>query len=456
MRTGTAEAGTPNAFARGIDNSSGTGIMGTANLLMNRPLLPLLVASLLALPATAENWPGFRGSTRQGVSAETGLPLHWSATSNVVWKTEIPGESWSSPIVWGDRVFLTTATDNGATCRVLALDRATGRILWNKDLFAQELRRKEGRNTYATSTPVTDGKLVYAVFGDGSFAAIDFSGGVVWTNRDFKFYGKHGLGTSPILHEDLLIMSRDGSSDGPDMKIGWQVPWDQAFVVALDKNTGKERWRTKRGLSRISHTVPVVWRKPNGDAQIISNGGDVVQGFDAKTGKLLWTSESKGESPVPSPVLGHDVVFTACGWGGRESIKAFKLGGEGDLKESNMLWEQRKGMSHIPSYLYLKPHLFTIKEDGVAMCLKDDTGEIVWQERVGGNFSASPFSAEGRIYLTSDEGETTIIEASPEYKVVAKNSLGETVQSSFAVSGKSLFVRTEHNLYRIADPARQK
>ncbi|HVY70651.1 MAG TPA: PQQ-binding-like beta-propeller repeat protein [Verrucomicrobiae bacterium] len=419
-------------------------------------ILCALTIAVAAFTAAAENWPGFRGPTRQGISTETGLPLSWSATSNVVWKTEIPGDSWSSPIVWGDRVFLTTATDNGATCRVLAVDRDTGKVLWNQEVFTQVLRRKEGRNTFATATPVTDGKLVYTVFSDGSFAALDFQGGIVWTNRDFKFYGKHGLGTSPVLHDDLLIMSRDGSSDGPDMKIGWQIPWDQAYLVALDKNTGKMRWQTRRGMSRISHTVPVVWRAPNGQEQIISNGGDVVQGFDAKTGKLIWTSESKGESPVPSPVLGYDIVFTACGWGGRESIKAFKLGGEGDLKESNMVWEQRKGMSHIPSYLYVKPYLFTIKEDGVAMCLREETGEIVWQERVGGNFSASPFSAEGRIYFTSDEGETTIIEASPEYKVLAKNALGEKVQSSLAVSDKSLFIRTERNLYRVADLARRK
>lgn len=169
----------------------------------------LLTTALLTSAALhAENWPCFRGPTRQGVSTETNLPLHWNATSNVVWKIPIPGESWSSPIVWGDRVFVTTATEKGTSCRVLCLDRKAGKALWNREAFQQQPGHKNNRNSYATPTPCTDGAQVYAVFGDGSFAALDFSGQVVWTNRDFPFYGEHGLGTSPILWNDLLIMAR--------------------------------------------------------------------------------------------------------------------------------------------------------------------------------------------------------------------------------------------------------
>ncbi|MBI2948634.1 MAG: PQQ-binding-like beta-propeller repeat protein [Verrucomicrobia bacterium] len=397
----------------------------------------------------AENWPGFRGPTRQGLSAETGLPLKWSATENVAWKTEIAGEAWSSPIVWNDHVFVTTATDQGTTCRVLAIDRDSGRVLWNKEIFSQVTLRKERRNSYATPTPVTDGKLVFAVFGDGSFAALDFRGGIVWVNRDFTFYSQHGLGTSPILWEDLLIMARDASSEGEDKKVGWQIPWEKSFVVALDKNTGAVRWKTGRGMSRIGHVVPNIWRDPSGRAQIISGAGDVVQGFDARSGELIWTSENKGEGVVPSIVLGDGVAFTACGWGGRESIRTFRLGGQGDLKETNLAWEQRKAVPKIPSYLYLKPHLFTITEGGIVMCLNEATGEIIWQERISGNFSASPVAVEGRIYCLSDEGETTIIEAGPQFKVLAKNPLNEKVQASMAISGKRLFIRTETNLYCI-------
>ena len=394
----------------------------------------------------AENWPQFRGPTHQGRSAETDLPLHWSATNNVVWKTPIPGEAWSSPIVWNDRVFLTTVTDSGQTCRVLSLDVSSGRILWDKEVFKQSLRHKEARNSYATSTPATDGERVYACFGDGSFVALNFAGNIVWTNRDYKFFGHHGLASSPILYRGLLIMARDGSSEGADEKLGWQTPWDQARVLALDAQTGKERWQGKRGLSRISHGVPVIWEH-DGKVEIVSEAGDVVQSFDAQTGERLWSSDVIGEGKVPSTVLGDGLVFTAGGWGGKDTIKAFQLGGHGDLKETQLVWEQKKNMPRVPSLLYVKPFLFTITDGGVAACLKADTGELIWQERVGGNFSASPVAAEGRIYFMSDSGETTVIAAGPEFKVLAKNPLGEKVQASMAISQQRIFIRTAGNLY---------
>ena len=393
----------------------------------------------------AENWPQFRGASGQGVSAEKSLPLKWSVTENVAWKTELPGESWSSPVVWGERVFVTTATDGGESCRVVSLERKTGKILWNHEVFKQVPRRKEGRNTYATPTPSTDGERVYVCFGDGSFAALNFAGNVVWTNRDYKFYGQHGLGSSPILYQGLLIMARDGSSEGDDKKLGWQTPWDQSRVIALDAKTGKERWQGKRGLSRISHGAPVIWEH-GGKAEVVSEAGDVVQGFDVQTGERLWSNEVVGEGKVPSTVIGDGLVFTAGGWGGKETIKAFKLGGKGDQKEAQLVWEQKKGMPKVPSMLYVKPHLFAITDGGVATCMKADTGELMWQERVGGNFSATPLAAGGRIYFLGDNGETTVIEAGPEFKVLAKNPLGEKVQASMAVSQGQLFIRTEKNL----------
>ncbi len=399
--------------------------------------------------AFAENWPQFRGPTAQGISSETTPPLNWSATEGVTWKTELPGEAWSSPIVWGDRVFVTTATDGGESCRVLSLDRISGKILWDKEVFKQVPRRKEGRNTYATSTPATDGERVYACFGDGSFAALNFAGEVAWTNRDYPFYGQHGLGTALLLRDGLLIMARDGSSDGEDKKLGWQTPWDKSYVVALDAKTGMERWQSGRGLSRISHGTPVIWEE-GGPAVVVSEAGDVVQGFDLKTGARLWSNEVLGEGKVPSTVIGDGLVFTSGGWGGKETIKAFKLGGSGDLKEANLVWEQKKGMPKVPSMIYVRPHLFAITDGGIATCLKGDSGEIVWQERVGGNFSASPVAAAGRIYFVGDNGETTVIVASPEFKVLARNPLGEKVQASPAFSQGRIFIRTEHQLFCIS------
>jgi len=409
------------------------------------------LAGLLATTALvpAENWPGFRGPTRQGMSTETGLSLRWSATENIAWRTAIPGEGWSSPIVWNDRVFLTTATEDGAGCHIITLDCLTGKIVWDKEVFKQVPGHKQQRNGYATPTPCTDGACVYAVFGDGSFAALDFQGKMVWSNRDYPFFGEHGLGTSPVLWKDLLIMTRDGSGRPPDTGAGWHTPWDQARIIALDTHTGKLRWEAHRGLSRIAHVVPNIWTAPDGHLELVSGAGDVVQGFDPNSGVRLWTSKNIGEGVVPSIVLGHDLAFTAAGWGGRESIKAFRSGGKGDLGESNLVWEQKKGVSKIPSYLLLEPYLYTINEGGVAMCLKAETGEIVWQERVGGNFSASPVCAEGHIYLLSDQGETTVIDAGSEFKILAKNALNEKCQASIAISNGSLFIRTEANMYCI-------
>lgn len=409
----------------------------------------LLIPLLFTVAARAENWPQFRGPTGQGRSSETDVPLQWSATENVVWKTELPGESWSSPIVWGDRVFVTTATEAGQSCRVLSLDRDTGRVLWDREVFNQVPRRKEGRNSYATPTPATDGERVYACFYDGSFAALDFAGNIVWTSRTYPFYSQHGLGTSPILHRGLLIMARDGSSDGPDKGLGWQTPWDQAYIVALDARTGQERWKARRGLSRISHGVPALWTAPDGREQLISEAGDVVQGFDLQTGERLWSSQVIGEGKVPSTVVGDGLVFTAGGWGGRESIKAFRLGDKGDLQTSNLIWEQKRGVPKVPSMLFLQPHLFAVTDGGIATCLHAATGEIVWQERLGGNHSASPVSAAGRLYFVGDNGQATVIAAGPEFKILAKNPLDQKVQASPAISQGRIFIRTEKHLFAI-------
>src|SRR5436190_1702983 len=206
----------------------------------------VVLCLMAASPARAENWPQFRGPTGQGISNEKSLPMRWSSHSNLVWQTAIPGEGWSSPIIWNDKIFITCATEQGTMCRVIAVDRKSGKVIWNKDVFEQVPLRKEGKNSYATPTPVTDGKRVYAVFGDGSVAALTLEGHIVWTNRDVQFYSRHGLGASPIVHGDLLIMPYDGSNrvgapgnypnNTAEERLGWQIPWDRSFVAALDVN----------------------------------------------------------------------------------------------------------------------------------------------------------------------------------------------------------------------------
>ncbi len=389
----------------------------------------------------AENWPGFRGPTRQGVSSEGDLPLHWAPDKNVLWKTPIPGSAWSSPIVWRNRIFLTTAANGGSSCHVLSLDALTGRVLWNKHVFDQETLMKRRQNSYASPTPVTDGQSVFAVFADGSIVAVDYDGSVLWQNRDFDFFSEHGLGASPIVHKNLLIMAFDPSSrTRRDEKIGWKVPWDGAAIWALDKKTGELVWEAKRGASRLAHVTPNLMQV-DGTTQLISAAGDVIQGFEPATGKRLWSVYAQGEGVVPSIVVGGGLAYSISGFEAT-AIRAVAPGGK-------VLWEQTRSASHIPSMIYDAGLLYNIHENGVATSMEADTGAVIWQERVGGTHWASPVLADGRIYFLSEQGETTVIQAGREYKELARNRLDEHTQASMAVSDGRLFIRTANHLWAI-------
>jgi len=403
--------------------------------------------------SNVEDWPGWRGPTRQGVSSETAIPTKWSETENVAWKTAIPGLGWSSPIVYGDGVFVTSATDGGASCRVIRVDRRTGKIKWDKEVFRQIPGNRQEHNSYATPTPVTDGRRVYAAFYDGGIAAVSFDGRIAWVNREHKYYSVHGSGASPILHDDLLIFPYDTTSDGEDKAVGHTKPWDQSFILALDKNTGKLRWKAKRGLSRVAHVTPQVMNV-EGQPQLVSGAGDVVQAFDLKTGGLLWQARSVGEGVVPSVVIGDGMIFTASGFGD-PAIRAVRPGGRGDVTQTNIAWEIKKAVPMVPSFVYVNGLLFTISEGGVAQCIKATTGETIWQQRIGGKHYASPIYADGKIYFLSEEGESTIIKAGPQFEIVASNRLNESCQASYAVSRGQLFIRTRENLYCIGAAAQR-
>jgi outer membrane protein assembly factor BamB len=410
--------------------------------------------------ARAENWPRFRGANGQGHSAETGLPIHWSATSNILWKSPIPGEGWSSPIVWDDKVFLTSVTDTGTKCHVLCVDAKNGKAVWDQHVFDQQPRRKEGKNSYATPTPTTDGKQVYAVFGDGSVVALSMGGKIVWTNREVQFYSRHGLGASPILYDKLLIMSYDGSTQvsaagnypqvSDTERTGWQIPWDKSFIAALDTKTGKRVWTGKRGMSRIAHVTSFI-ANVDGKDQLISGAGDFLGGFDLKSGERIWSIYAQGEGVTPSPVLGDGMLFASSGFE-KTTLRGVKLGGaRGDVTPSHIVWEQKKGVPTQSSPIYVKPYLYAITDGGIASCFEPKSGEIVWQDRVGGNFSASPVYADGKIYFLSEAGETTVIEAGPRFKIVSRNPLGEKCQASLAISNRRLFVRSDKSLFCIAE-----
>jgi outer membrane protein assembly factor BamB len=411
--------------------------------------LPLVV---LVVPCSAADWPAFRGDGR-GVSNETGLPLKWSATENVVWKATVPGEGWSSPVVVGNRVYLTTATDGKKSGRVLAFAADTGKPLWDKEAQKITVKNAHQRNSQATPTPAADADRVYAAFGDGALVAVKAdTGEVAWTNTDFPYYSQHGLGSSPVLYKDVVIMAFDGSSEGPDKMVGWQKPWDKALLVAFDKTTGKVKWKTGRGKSRIGHATPLVVSHDGKDA-LVSPAGDVIQGFDPTTGDLLWTVRTEGEGLVPSAAAADGLAFATTGFG-KPRLVATKLGGKGDVTDTHGAWEEKKLVSMMPSMVAASGRLYVVTDKGDAACLESKTGKVVWQERLGGTFSASPVLADGKLYVPNDKGETFVLKAADEYELLAKNPLGEDTQCSPAVSGGRLFVRTKSHLWCLGSPNR--
>jgi len=409
-------------------------------------LRALGVAWAAAIPCLAENWPGFRGPIGQGISHEKHLPLTWSLRENLAWRAEIPGIGWSSPIVWEDRVFVTSATPDGTSCRLLCFDAATGKVVWDKEVFHQAACRKRPENSHATPTPVTDGKLVYAAFNGGRIVAVDFGGKVAWDWRDPQFVSKHGLAASPILYKDKLIMPFDGNGPADIDNIGFRTAWDGAFVVALDKRTGEEKWRGKRGLSRQAHVTPMVI-EVNGKPQLVSGAGDVVQGFDPDSGKRLWSVRSPGEGVVPSIVSGESLIFTSSGYGS-PTIRAIRTD-DHDGSATHVAWESRANVPLVPSFLYADGLLFCIKESGVASCLDAGTGQVLWQERLGGTYGASPVLAEGRLYCLAEDGSTVVVAADRKFKLLAKNALEGPCKATPAFSGGRIFIRSQGSLFCI-------
>ncbi len=407
----------------------------------------LIVCSIFAVTGTqarAENWTRFRGDNGQGISSETNLPVEWSTIQNVIWKTEIPGEGWSSPIVYDDHIFLTTATEEGQLCHVICVDRKTGDIAWNKEVHRQEAGAKRAQNSYATPTPVTDGEKVYAVFADGTVVALDYDGEMVWKNTEVRFHSLHGLGASPILVGDQLIMPFDGSS-AEDQKTGWKIPWDKAVVLSLDTATGDVMWKGKRGESRVGHVSPIL---VDGGALVISAGGDRVQAHDVASGERIWSIYSQGEGVTPSPAIGDGIIFTSSGFE-EPTIRAIRLGGKGDITETHIAWEQKKGVPAIPSLLYVNPYLYSITRDNILHCVDASNGNIVWVKRLPGAYWASPVWADGRIYITSEEGLTLVLRPGPKYDEIGWNNLQEQCMATMAVSQGRIFIRTAGHLYCI-------
>jgi outer membrane protein assembly factor BamB len=398
----------------------------------------MVVWTMLLLPngagAQAEDWTEFRGPTGQGHSRERGLPVTWSETENVGWKVPIPGKGWSSPAILGSQIWLTTALDEGRSLRAICLDRETGRIVHNVEVFQlPDPGPVHQKNSHASPTPLLEGDRVYLHFGSHGTACITRSGQIVWKTQELKYYHRHGPGGSPVLLGDLLILSCDG--------------YDIQFVVALDKRTGRIRWKSPR-KGYQAYTTPLTVQVQGKD-QVISPGAHRAVSYDPLSGReIWWIRYGAGYSNVPRPVYGHGLVFICSGFE-QAALFAVRPDGQGDVTDTHVAWSLKRSVPLTPSPLLVGDELYLVSDNGIASCLDAKTGKVHWQQRLGGNYSASPIYADGRIYFLSEDGESVVIEPSREFKKLATNRLDGHTLASMAVSGRAIFVRSATHVYRL-------
>jgi outer membrane protein assembly factor BamB len=433
-------------------------------------IAPILFSSI-ATAKTPGNWPQWRGPDSQGVSDETSLPSEWTTTKNVKWKTPIAGRGHSSPIVWGKKIFLTTALDGEAvpgrkpgvthklsdgsdfvhpdavgadlkhTFKVICLDRDSGKILWERVAYegpVHDSRHKKA--SFASSTPATDGKYVFAFFGSEGLYAFDYNGKQIW-KQDLGKLGTAsvGYGVSPILFGDLVIMQCDESGMN-------------SFIVAFDKKTGKEVWRVARKVD-VTWTSPVLVKTAK-RTELVTAAAEAIIAYDPATGKELWRHKGLQSNAVPTPVVSKDLVIVTSGYPTKIAL-AIKAGGDGDITGSpNLVWSYNKGTAYVPSPILYGEYVYLMTGNGSISCLDVKTGKVAYEgARVPKptTFMASPVAYEGKIFLTSEEGDTFVLKAGPKHEVIQTNSLGEPVYASPAIAGGRVFIRGEKNLYAIGN-----
>jgi outer membrane protein assembly factor BamB len=405
------------------------------------PAFALLCTLLSA--GFAEDWPQFRGPGGQGISTATAVPLTWSPTQNIAWKTPVPGRGWSSPSISGGRVWLTSAVpvagaDNGSarSLRLYAFDAGTGRQTLDVEVFRLgDAGRQHEKNSFASPTPVIDEDRVYVHFGRLGTAAVTTAGEVLW-KRQFDYAYQHGSGGSPVVHDGLLILSCDGT--------------DVQFVVALDKLTGETVWKTDRPQpGGMAYTTPLII-EAGGRKQLVSPSARRTVAYDPDTGEEIWQVRyGDGFSNVPRPVFARGLVYLCTGFY-KPELLAVDPTGEGDVTGTHIRWRWGRGVPLTPSPIVVDTEIYFVSDNGILTCLDAASGQLRYQERLGGNFSASPVLAAGRIYFQSEEGETTVIAPGRQFERLAGSTMEEATLASPALSGGSIFLRTAGHLFRIS------
>ena len=411
----------------------------------------LIAAALLVVVFASsvwadKNWPEFRGPRGNGASDSTGLPLTWSATQNIRWKTDIRGKAWSSPVVWGDQIWVTTAPKDGKELFALGLDATTGKV--EKDIKIFSIEKPQyciEKNSYASPTPVLEEGRLYVHFGAHGTACLDTkSGEILWTRQDLECNHHRGPASSPVLWGDLLILTFVG--------------FDVQYLVALDKKTGKNVWKTDRNLTykssdgdiKKAYSTPAII-EVGGKPLLVSPSAEASVAYNPVDGKEVWRVRSGGMNASSRPLFGNGLVYMSAPDGGFQMF-AVKPDGSGDVTGTHVAWKQAKGIPKHASHVLVGELLFMAADGGLISCLNAMTGESLFQERVGGGgYSASPLYADGRIYFFSEDGKTPVIAASKEFKLLATNELPDGFMASPAVTGKALVLRTKTALYRVEE-----
>ena len=414
---------------------------------MRRAIRVICLAALVISSAAAENWPQWRGPGLNGISDELNLPVRWTRDENVAWKLPLPSWSGATPIIWGNRIFLNVAEKEDLS--LWCVDRAQGAVLWKKHLADGNF--KIGKQNMSSPSPVTDGAVVYAMTGNGIVKAFDFAGKELWARDIQKDYGRFGLnwgyGSSPLLFEDALYIQ----------VLHGMKTHDPSYLLRLDKKSGKTVWRVERPTEAVhespdSYTTPVLLRY-GGKVEIVVSGGDCVTGHDPATGKEIWrgngfnVQKNPNYRVIASPVVSDGVIYTPTRV---RPLQAFRAGGHGDITETHRLWAFQNGPD-VPTPVTDGTYFYTVNDRGIAWCLDAKTGKEIWgpQRLHKATYSASPVLADGKIYITDEDGVTTVFKAGPKFELVAENNLDDYTLSSVAISGGQLFIRTAQHLYCI-------
>jgi len=403
--------------------------------------------TLINIAAAADPWPSFRGPTDDGIAQSTVAPTTWDRQTNIAWRTELPGQGWSSPVIGDGIIYVSAAiprSDDPTSDYDLALILVSvdsGEVIRVSNLIAQEGKSAAAihkKNSHASPTPLIDGDRVYVHFGHQGTVCTDRKGDIIWTDREHSFPPVHGNGGSPVLVDGKLIFTCDGSDD--------------PYVLALDARTGKEVWKTSRPVDsprKFSFATPTVIDSPDGSL-VIAPGSDSVQALDPATGATRWWVRYDGYSVVPKPVVSEGRILVATGFGPTKLL-AIRPGGSGEVTESHVDWEVDKGIPKTPSVLAHDGLVYLVSDDGIALCIDAKTGENVWRNRLGGNYSASPILVGEKLYFCSEEGVTTVIRTGREFEELARNDLEEATLASPAAADDALFIRTAAAIYRIQE-----